>query len=134
MQLLSSYPYLVSAIGTLAFLLIVQIVIADVVGILSKHIPGSAVETDHGSLLFRASRVVANTNESIAVFILASAFCVLTNAAPYATGVAAWVYVSARFLYALCYYANQQTMRSIIFGISLLALGGQLIIGLRAWF
>ena len=72
MDIISSYTYTVYAIGSLAFLMLVQLLIADVVGIASKHIPGSLVPSDHSSFLFRSSRVVANTNESIAIFILAN--------------------------------------------------------------
>jgi len=134
MNLIDVYPYLVSAIGALALILIIQLLIADVIGILSKHLPGSLVEANHSSLLFRATRVVANTNESLAIFVLASAFCVLTSAPPFAAGLSAWVYVISRFLYALCYYANLQIMRSVIFGISLLSLAALLITGIYGWF
>ena len=129
MNLLSSYPYLVAAFGSLAFIMLAQLLVADIVGIRSKHIPGTSVVDDHKSLLFRVGRTVANTNESIAIFILASAFCVACSASPFATGICAWVYVIARLLYALCYYMDWRLMRSVIFGISLLALGALVIIG-----
>ncbi len=133
MNLLETYPYLVSAIGTMVLILIVQLLIADVIGVLSKHLPGSSVAADHSSLLFRATRVVGNTNESIAIFILASIFCMLTSASPLAAGMSAWAYVASRLLYACCYYANLQTMRSVIFVVSLLSLIALLITGVRGW-
>jgi uncharacterized MAPEG superfamily protein len=111
-----------------------QLLIADVIGIRSKHVPGSQVPSDHGNTLFRASRTVANTNESIAVFILAVLFCVLSGASASATGYAAWTFVIARFLYAVCYYANWQVPRSVMFGVSVLAIAALIILGFSAWF
>ena len=133
MDIISTYTYTITAIGSLAFLMLVQFLIADIAGIRSKHLPGSTVSVDHKDFLFRATRSVANTNESIAIFILAIIFCILSNASPLATSYAAWAFVIARFFYALCYYFNIKIMRSIIFGISLLALTALLIIGLLVW-
>jgi len=130
----NTYPYLVSAFGSLALLMLIQLVIADVIGIRAKHVPGTAVESDHDNLLFRADRVVGNTNESIAIFILASIFCVFSNASTYDVGIAAWGFVISRMVYALCYYANLQTLRSIIFGVSALSLLALIVIGVSEWF
>lgn len=113
----------------MAALLLVQVIIADVLGIRSRHIPGAPVPADHGDPLFRATRVVANSNESIAVFILAILLCVLSEASAQYSGYAASAFVGARLMYALCYYFNLQTLRSVVFGISLLALAVLLGIG-----
>ena len=133
MDIISSYTYTVYAIGSLAFLMLVQLLIADVVGIASKHIPGSLVPSDHSNFLFRSSRVVANTNESIAIFILAIMFCVFSNVSPQTSAFISWVFVIARLFYAICYYCNLKIMRSIIFGVSVLALLALLVTGLSAW-
>ncbi|MEM7358368.1 MAG: MAPEG family protein [Pseudomonadota bacterium] len=122
MEIFDAYHQTVLAIGVMAALLLSQLIIADVVGIKAKHKPGMPVNADHGNLLFRASRVVGNANDSVAVFILAVAFCILSGASPVYTAYAAWTYVILRILYAVCYYANVQTMRSAIFGISLVSL------------
>lgn len=71
MDLTQTYSMTIAALGSVAVLMLCQLLIADVVGLRTKHVPGSQVPTDHDNLLFRASRVVANTNESIAIFILA---------------------------------------------------------------
>ena len=134
MNIIDTYPQLVMAIGALALLSIIQLLVADAIGIVSKHTPGTPVEANHDSVLFRASRVVANTNESIAIFILAAAFCVLTSAPASFVGLCSWAYVGSRLLYAVCYYANLQTMRSVIFGLSILSLCGLLGSGFFAWF
>ena len=126
---LEAYTAAISALGAMALLMFVQVIVVDVVGLRAKHSPGSAVEADHGNILFRVSRTVANTNESIAVFILALLFCVLSGASPAYTGYAAWAYVIARILFALCYYTNQQTLRSVCFGLSLFSLASLLVTG-----
>lgn len=133
MELTQLYTGTIVAIGTLALLMFCQIIVADVVGLKSKHLPGSQVSADHGKLLFRVTRTVANTNESIAIFIVAAMFCMLSGAAADSTAYAAWSFVAARFLYALCYYANLQAARSVMFGISLFALAALLVIGFSVW-
>lgn len=122
------------AVGASAVLLFIQLLIADVIGLKSKHLPGAEIPTDHGNPLFRASRTVANTNESIAIFILSIAFCILSGASAQMTGYCAWAFVAARSAYAICYYANIQLFRSIFFGLSLLSLAGLLFIGFCEWF
>jgi len=133
MDIVTSYAHTVYAIGSLAFLMLVQLLIADVIGIRSKHVPGSSIPSDHNNLLFRASRVVANANETIGIYILATAFCVLSNVSPQTTALLSWAFVIARLCYAACYYCNLKILRSVIFGISLLVLLAQLVVGLLAW-
>lgn len=129
MEIFADYQLTIFALGTLAVLMLVQLLAADVLGIQAKHKPGTPVAADHSNSLFRASRVVGNANESIAIFILAVAFCIMSGASPSYTAYAAWAYVVARFVYAGCYYGNMQTLRSTIFGVSLLALVALLVIG-----
>jgi len=124
-----TYEMAIYAIGALALLMLLQLLVADVVGILSKHTPGSAIGGGHSDVLFRVSRTVANTNESIAIFILATLFCILSGASPTFTAYAAWGFVLSRALYAIFYYSNLQIFRSVIFGISLLCLLGLLLTG-----
>ena len=127
--LLEAYASTTAALGTMTLLLLVQLVIADITGITWKHTPGTSVAEDHGNLLFRAVRTVANTNESIAIFICALLFCVLSGASPDYTAYGAWAFVTFRLIYAICYYSNLQTPRSIAFGFSLLSLVALLITG-----
>ena len=134
MDLAQTYSITITALGALAVLMFCQLLIADVIGLRAKHIPGSQVPADHKNLLFRASRTVANTNEGIAIFLLAVIFCMLSGASASATAYAAWVFVGGRFFYALCYYFNLQLLRSTVFGISLVALAALLIIGFTAGF
>lgn len=134
MDLAQTYSTTVAALGSLAALMFLQLLIADVIGLRSKHVPGSQVPSDHGNLLFRASRAVANTNESVVIFVLAVLFCMLAGASASATGYAAWAFVVLRLLYAVCYYLNWQLTRSGVFVLSLLAILTLLILGFSAWF
>ncbi|NND69709.1 MAG: MAPEG family protein [Halioglobus sp.] len=126
---MQSYEMTVYAIGVLALLLLSQLLVADVVGILSRHTPGSTIGGGHSDVLFRVSRTVANTNESIAIFVLAVLFCILSGASPTYTAYGAWGFVLSRALYAVFYYSNLQILRSTVFGISLLFLLGLLLTG-----
>lgn len=133
MDIAQTYSTTIAALGSMAVLMFCQLLIADVIGIRSRHVPGSQVPADHDNALFRASRTVANTNESIAVFILAAVFCMLSGASGSATGYAAWTFVVARFFYALCYYSNWQVPRSVMFGVSLMAIVALIILGFSTW-
>lgn len=124
-----TYSSAIASLGGLAALMFVQLLVADVLGIRNKHVPGTPVEPDHSNLLFRASRAVANTNESVAIFVCALLYCTLGYAHPIYTAYLAWAFVLARALYAVCYYANLQTPRSICFGLSLLILLAMLVVG-----
>jgi len=130
MDIAHMYEHTIYALGAMALLMFFQVIVADVVGIRSKHIPGASITADHNDLLFRASRTVANTNESISIFVLATLFCILSNAAPIYTAYAAWGFVLARALYALFYYGNFQMLRSVTFGMSLLGSASLLVIGI----
>lgn len=130
MDIPSAYNPALTAMAAMAVLLLLQILTVDILGIRAGHAPGSSVQADHSNPLFRATRTVANSNESIAVFILALVFCVLSGASPQYTGYAAWAYVASRTLYALCYYCNLQLLRSVIFGVSLLALAFLIGVGI----
>lgn len=128
-NLVEPYELTILSWGVLAALLLVQILIADVVGLKAKHVPGTPVDASHDNLLFRVSRTVANTNESIALYLVLVLFCVFSGADATYTGYLSWTYVAGRTVYAVCYYLNQQLLRSTCFGVSLLALCGMLVNG-----
>ena len=129
MEIVQAYSSVVAAMGALALLMLAQVLVVDVLGMRAKHVPGSQVPVDHGNPHFRAARTVANTNESIAVFIVAVLFCMFSGASASLTTYAAWTFVVARALFAVCYYSNLQLLRSTMFGVSLLALTGLIVIG-----
>jgi uncharacterized MAPEG superfamily protein len=124
------YSPTIWALGATGGLLLAQLVVADVTGIRAGHVPGTPVASDPGSFLFRAVRAHANTNESVAVFILLTMFGILAMVSPLTLNVLSWVYVAARVAHMAFYYAGIALLRSVAFGISLLALLGMLVLGL----
>ena len=130
---LSAYAPTVLAMGAVAGLLLVQIVVVDITAIRAHHKPGAPVEPDHRNFLFRAVRAHANTNESLAAFILLALFGMFSAAAPAWLNALSWIYVAARLGHMLCYYADLRLSRSISFGIGLVALIGLLIAGTWPW-
>lgn len=126
------YESTILSLGVLASLMLVQFLIADVVGIRSKHIPGTAVPSDHNLILFRATRMVANTNETIGIFIIAVLFCIYSNANPAHLAYACWTFVAARTVYIVCYLGDLRILRSCVFVVCLLSLIAILVIGFRA--
>ena len=119
----------IAALGTMGLIMLLQLLAADVTGILRKHVPGTQVAADHEDALFRVTRTVGNTNESIGIFIIGLTFCIYSGASVSWTAYAAWAFVACRALYALCYYTNQQILRSTFFGLAFLALAALLFIG-----
>lgn len=132
MEITQTYQATLLALGVLAVIMLCQVVVSDLVGIKLKHVPGAQIPTDHDSFLFRVSRTVANTNESVSIFVIAVFFCIFSNASPTFTANAAWGFVIARFLYALFYYSNLKILRSVSFAFSLLAVLALLVIGFKA--
>lgn len=133
MDFVSGYQSSVVALGAVAVLMFIQLLVADFIGIRNKHVPGSAIPSDHGLLLFRAARTVANTNESIGVFIAAFVFAVFSGAPPAWVAYSAWGFVVARAIYAVLYYANLQTLRSVSFAFVLLSIASLVGSGASRW-
>jgi uncharacterized MAPEG superfamily protein len=126
------YAGTVWAMGVMGALVLVQVIVADVAGIRAGHVPGTAVGGGHESFLFRAARAHANTNETIAAFILLALFGILHNAAPGWLNACALVFVAARVAHMLCYWAGVGVLRSVAFVVAFLALVGMLIAGVMA--
>ena len=118
----SDYSLLLCVTGTVAAMMLVQLLIADVAGLRAGKKAGSTVETDHSSFLFRATRAIGNTNESVAIFMLTALFCVGVGAAPDVTNLAACGYLFGRLGHMLFYYLNIGKLRSIAFGFSIVSL------------
>lgn len=131
-EALVEYRLTILALGAMGGLLVLQLLIADLLGIPSKHTPGSAVEVDHDDLFFRATRAFSNTNESLAAFGLLAIFSVAIGAAPGWTNGLAGSFVAARLGHMVCYYANWKIARSVSFGVALFSLFGLAINGAMA--
>lgn len=126
-----AYGLTVNAWLAMAGLLLVQLVVADLLGIRARHAPGSPVPYDPANPLFRAVRALGNSNESIAIFVLLTLACVGRGADPVATGAAAWSFTGFRAGHALCYWAGIGLARSLCFAGALLSLLA--LLGVAFW-
>ncbi len=124
MESISAYHLTGIAMAAAGGLLLLQLLVADMAGMRAKQMPGMPIEPNHENFLFRASRSLANMNESIAIFIIFALIGILSGADAKWLGLGAWIYIAARTAYMLCYWFNIKLMRSVFFGISLLALLG----------
>jgi len=133
LEFIEPYKITVLVIGLAGFTFFAQLLIADIVGLKAKHIPGYPISPDHNALHFRSSRALSNTNESVAIFILFVSFAILSSADPYWLNRCAVLYLVGRIGHMLFYYFNLKLLRSLSFGISLLGLIAIFIVGLIAW-
>lgn len=119
-------PYSSAVVGfvVLGALVLVQMLVLDVAGIRAGHVPGMPVTSGHDDFLFRASRAHANTNESLATFVLLGVTAILAGANPWWTNVLVGVFVASRAGHMLAYYADLRPLRSAAFGVGFLALIG----------
>jgi uncharacterized MAPEG superfamily protein len=131
LPLLESYGLTFDAWLVMAGLMLVQLSVADVLGIRRRHAPGAPVPFDPASPLFRAVRALGNTNESIAIFVLGTLACVGRGADPGATAAAAWSFTAFRAGHAACYWAGIGLARSLCFAGALLSLFA--LLGVALW-
>jgi len=124
MENIALYHHTGIAMGIAGGLIFIQLLVADIAGMREPHTPGAPIKADHNSFIFRSHRTLGNMNESIAVFILFTLVGILSGADPQWLGRFALGYTGARTVYMLCYWFNLQMVRSIFFGLSLLALLG----------
>ena len=118
------YHPTLAAYAVLGVLVLVQVSVADVAGIGARHVPGMPVTTGHGDFFFRATRAYANTNESLATFVLLTLAAILLGANAAWTNRLAVVFVASRAVHMLAYYTDLRTLRSTAFGVGLLCLIG----------
>lgn len=121
-EYLIAYQSTFLALGLLGLLSLIQLLIADVVGILRRHAPGTPVESDHANLLFRTHRAHANTNETLGAALLISAFAIARNGDPTLIQYTVWAFLGFRSLHMLAYYFDKRLARSGAFALSFLAL------------
>ena len=134
MELFEPYKITLLVSGLTGLMMLIQILIADVAAIKEQHTPGYPVKPDHSSFLFRAARAHANTNESIAVFILFALFGVFSASNAFYLNAFSAIYLVSRIGHMCFYYGNIKLARSISFPFSLIGLIGMLITGLMTWF
>lgn len=126
------YSSTICTFAAIGALMILQMLVADLAGMKAGHVPGAPLEADHRRFDFRAARAHANTNESIAVFIVLALFGIFIGANPQWLGWAAWAYIAARIGHMLFYYVGQGMLRSTMFTLGLLAQIAMLIVGIVA--
>lgn len=110
---------------------LIQLLVADVVGLRAGHTPGTPADGGHDDLLFRASRAHANTAESLGIVVLFVGAGVLLAADPIWMARALWMLVGLRVAYTLCYWLDLRVLRSVVFALTLLALlalGGAVLV------
>ena len=127
LESLQPYHSLLIACVVLASLILVQVLVADLVSIRAKHVPGMPVTDGHASFHFRAVRAIGNTNETLGLFLLLAALAVVLGANAKWAGILAWVYVAGRAGHMTFYYARIGWARSTAFSISLAAQIGLLL-------
>ena len=129
----NDYRLTIIVMGIAGFLLVLQVIIADLTAIRHKHKAGYPIPADSTTFLFRSARTHANTNESIAAFALLAVAGMLSSAPPtWINGLsAAWLV--SRLAHMAFYYSNVKLPRSIAFGVSLMALLGLFLTTASAW-
>ena len=130
--MLLPYASTLLALVAVAGLLLLQLLVADIVGLTRRHVPGTPVEADHRNFHFRATRAHANTNESIAAFVLLVVAGLLAGASPGWLNGLAWTYVAARSAHMSFYYLGWHLPRSVAFAVSLFALFGLVAVSASA--
>lgn len=124
MALVHLYPGTVLAWLVVAVLLLVQVLVADVVAVRRKHLPGTSVEGGHDDFLWRADRAHRNTNETLGAFVLLTLAAVAVEAHPVAVNGLALAYAAGRAAHMVCYWADLRIPRSVAWVVALLALLG----------
>ena len=132
MEFIEPYKITVLVMGLAGLTFFVQLLLADIIGTKEKHTPGYPISPEHNDLHFRSSRAIANTNESVAIFILFVSFAILSSANPEWLNYSAVLYLVGRVGHMLFYYSNLKLLRSISFGVSLLGLIAIFIVGILA--
>ncbi|MCF6237233.1 MAG: MAPEG family protein, partial [Candidatus Marinimicrobia bacterium] len=82
MEAIQAYHLTGISIGAVGALLLLQLLVADIAGMKNAHIPGAPVPADHKNFWFRATRSLANMNESVAIFIIFAVNGILSGADP----------------------------------------------------
>jgi uncharacterized MAPEG superfamily protein len=129
---IAPYQATLAAFVALGVVVIVQFGIADLAGMRARHVPGMPVTSGHDDFFFRAVRTLANTNESLALFVLLALTAILAGATPEWTARWAWLWVGGRAAYTVCYYANWRLARSTVFAIGQAGLVGLLVVAALA--
>jgi len=130
-ETLLPYSGAVLALGVYGALYLVQLLVADVIGIRRGHTPGVEVKGGHEDLHFRATRAHANTTESAAAVVMIAGFAIAVAVAPETVSTLLWVYLASRVVHMLAYYCDIKLLRSIAFAVGVTVLFLLFGLGLR---
>lgn len=133
MEILETYSTSILIIGLTGAILFLQLLVNDVAAFKAKHRPGYPIDPDHGSFHFRAARAFANTNETVAIFIVFVVFGILSMADPVWLNRWAAVYFIGRVAHMFFYYFGVGIARSVSFVVSMFGLVGMFVISLQVW-
>lgn len=133
MEFLLPYKMTIWVLGSLGALLLLQLVVLDIAIRSQKHIPGFTIEANHEHFLFRANRALANSNESLGIFIVFVLFALFSQPIAHWINGFSVVYLFGRIGHMLCYYFNMKILRSIFFVVSLFGLIGLFVTAVVAW-
>ncbi len=134
LEILSPYLPTLWCLLAAGGLILIQLLVADVIGLSNGHVPGSVVAASHKNIHFRATRAHANTNESVAAFILLVLGGVALGATPVWLNGLSIAYCAARVAHMLFYWSGLSIARSLSFIVSLVSLFGLLIVGVATAF
>ena len=127
MELQDTYLMSFWAIAALILLLFVQWTIATGVKATQKGaVPGKIdSQLSHDSFVFRAHRTYMNTLENVPTMIATMFLAIFVGANPLWTGILIWLFVAARIIHMVLYYAiateKNPSPRSHFFALGLLA-------------
>jgi len=133
MEFFLPYKSAILILGIIGFLSLIQLLIADLYALKTKHTPGYPIKPDHNSFIFRAARAHSNTNESIAIFVIFLLFGMLSTASAQLLYYFSLVYLVGRILHMIFYYMNMQLARSASFLLILISLFGMFAVGVDAY-
>lgn len=133
LHIFETYRVTLAAMTLAALLLVVQLIIADLTAIRSRHKAGYPIPANSKTFLFRSARAHANTNESISAFALLAGAGILSSTSPGALGFLSIAWVLCRLAHMGCYYANRKSWRSLSFAASLLVLVAMLAVVGESW-
>jgi uncharacterized MAPEG superfamily protein len=132
-EIATAYGPALLAFGVFGAAFLLQVLVADLAGISTGHVPGTSLkEESHDQFVFRATRALANTNETVAAFVVLALLGMLAGASPAWVNGLTWTYVLARVGHMAAYYADLRPVRSVFFGIAVMALIGLLVVGFVA--
>lgn len=125
---LEAYATTAWLLAAMAFVTVVQVLVADVARVRARHTPGVAINTGPSDFVWRADRAHANTLENLPPFVVAVLAAVLVGADADAVAIAAGVFVAARVVHMLAYYRGLPLIRTAGFVAGLIAIGGLLVL------